>query len=57
MCGNHPTTVVPQPHILAFEGNFEDYIEDKIRRLGVEAVQPQRMKYKPLERCLGSLVF
>ncbi len=37
-------------HVEWFEGNYEDYIEDKIRRLGVEAVQPKRVKYKPLER-------
>jgi ATP-binding cassette ChvD family protein len=42
-------------HILAFEGdsrvfwfpgNFQDYEEDKKRRLGEEAVQPHRIKYK-----------
>ncbi|MEO0613118.1 MAG: energy-dependent translational throttle protein EttA [Pseudomonadota bacterium] len=37
-------------HVEWFEGNYEDYIEDKIKRLGVEAVQPKRVKYKPLER-------
>jgi len=37
-------------HVEWFEGNYENYIEDKIRRLGVEAVQPKRVKYKPLER-------
>ena len=37
-------------HVEWFEGNYEDYIEDKIRRLGVEAVVPKRVKYKPLER-------
>jgi len=42
-------------HILAFEGdsevfwfpgNFQDYEEDKKRRIGEEAVQPHRIKYK-----------
>ncbi|MEL6507927.1 MAG: energy-dependent translational throttle protein EttA, partial [Pseudomonadota bacterium] len=37
-------------HVEWFEGNYEDYIEDKIKRLGVEAVQPKRVKYTPLER-------
>ncbi|TAL15509.1 energy-dependent translational throttle protein EttA [bacterium] len=31
-----------------FEGNFQDYEEDKKRRLGVEADRPHRMKYKKL---------
>jgi sulfate-transporting ATPase len=46
-------------HILAFEGdstvtwfegNFADYEEDKKRRLGEDAVQPHRMRYRKLER-------
>jgi len=37
-------------HVEWFEGNYEDYIQDKIRRLGAEAVVPKRVKYKPLER-------
>jgi len=46
-------------HILAFEGdsqvtwfdgNFSDYEEDKHKRLGLEADQPHRIKYKPLTR-------
>ncbi len=46
-------------HILAFEGdsqvtwfegNYGEYEEDRIRRLGKEAVQPHRIKYKPLTR-------
>ncbi len=44
-------------HIMAFEGNssvvmiegnFQDYEEDKKRRLGSEATQPHRMRYKPI---------
>jgi len=46
-------------HILAFEGdstvtwfegNFADYEEDKKRRLGEEAVQPHRIRYRKLDR-------
>ncbi len=46
-------------HILAFEGdsgtfwfegNFADYEADRIKRIGAEAAQPHRIKYKPLTR-------
>ncbi|MCL5777969.1 energy-dependent translational throttle protein EttA [Limibaculum sp. FT325] len=46
-------------HILAFEGeakvewfegNFQAYEEDKIRRLGPDAVEPKRIKYKKFAR-------
>ncbi len=37
-------------HVEWFEGNFEDYEKDKIRRLGANAVNPKRMTYKPLTR-------
>ncbi|HEY4193130.1 MAG TPA: energy-dependent translational throttle protein EttA [Mesorhizobium sp.] len=37
-------------HVEWFEGNFEDYEQDKIRRLGSEAVNPHRMTYKRLTR-------
>jgi len=37
-------------HVEWFEGNFEAYEEDKKRRLGVESVQPSRVKYKRFER-------
>jgi energy-dependent translational throttle protein EttA len=33
-----------------FEGNYQDYEEDKKRRLGDDAVEPHRIKYKPLTR-------
>ena len=45
-------------HILAFEGdsnavwfegNFADYMLDKKRRLGDDAVNPKRIKYKRLQ--------
>lgn len=44
-------------HILAYEGdsqlqfvegNYQDYLEDRKRRLGNEADQPKRIRYKPL---------
>ena len=37
-------------HVEWFEGNFEDYEKDKIRRLGEEACRPHRVRYKKLER-------
>ncbi|EAU40659.1 ATP/GTP-binding site motif A (P-loop):ABC transporter:AAA ATPase [Fulvimarina pelagi HTCC2506] len=37
-------------HVEWFEGNFEDYEQDKIRRLGPEAVNPKRPTYKRLTR-------
>jgi energy-dependent translational throttle protein EttA len=33
-----------------FEGNYADYEADRHRRLGAEADQPHRIKYKPLVR-------
>ena len=37
-------------HVEWFEGNFEDYEKDKIRRLGADAVNPKRVTYKRLTR-------
>jgi ATPase subunit of ABC transporter with duplicated ATPase domains len=46
-------------HVLAFEGdsevrwwegNFTDYEADRKKRLGIDADQPQRLRYKPLVR-------
>ena len=37
-------------HVEWFEGNFEEYEADKKRRLGEQADQPHRVKYKPLVR-------
>ena len=37
-------------HVEWFEGNFEDYEEDKKRRLGDDAVEPHRIRYKKIER-------
>lgn len=36
--------------VVWFEGNYADYEADRKRRLGDEADQPHRLKYKPLER-------
>ncbi|MDA8297492.1 MAG: energy-dependent translational throttle protein EttA [Actinomycetota bacterium] len=33
-----------------FEGNFSDYEADRHKRLGIEADQPHRIRYKPLTR-------
>ena len=39
-----------EAHVEWFEGNFEDYEQDKIRRLGPESVNPKRVTYKRLTR-------
>ena len=36
--------------VVWFEGNYEDYEEDRKRRLGDDAMSPRRIKYKPLVR-------
>ncbi|OAN52226.1 energy-dependent translational throttle protein EttA [Paramagnetospirillum marisnigri] len=36
--------------VVWFEGNYQDYEADRKRRLGAEADQPHRIKYKPLKR-------
>ena len=37
-------------HVEWFEGNFQAYEEDKIRRLGPDSVEPKRVKYKKFTR-------
>ncbi|MBV1830588.1 energy-dependent translational throttle protein EttA [Komagataeibacter sp. AV436] len=37
-------------HVEWFEGNFQAYEEDKRRRLGPDATEPSRIKYRPIER-------
>lgn len=37
-------------HVEWFEGNFEEYEEDKQRRLGPDAMEPTRMKHKKFTR-------
>ncbi|MCX7645866.1 MAG: energy-dependent translational throttle protein EttA [Rhodobacteraceae bacterium] len=39
-----------EAHVEWFEGNFQAYEEDKIRRLGPDAVEPKRVKYKKFAR-------
>jgi len=36
--------------VIWFEGNYADYESDRRRRLGAEAEQPHRIRYKPLTR-------
>jgi ATP-binding cassette ChvD family protein len=36
--------------VVWFEGNYEDYEADRKRRLGQDADQPHRIKYKPLRK-------
>ena len=56
-----PRSLVPRPHRHAhprrskatrkcvfFEGNYQEYEEDKKRRLGEEGARPHRLRYKPL---------
>ena len=37
-------------HVEWFQGNFEDYEEDKKKRLGADALEPKRMKHKKFSR-------
>jgi ATP-binding cassette ChvD family protein len=37
-------------HVEWFEGNFQDYEADKMRRLGIDTVIPHRLKYKKFTR-------
>ncbi|MGA8919530.1 MAG: ATP-binding cassette domain-containing protein, partial [Pseudolabrys sp.] len=37
-------------HVEWFEGNFQDYEADKMRRLGTDSVIPHRLKYKKFSR-------
>ncbi len=37
-------------HVEWFEGNFEDYEEDKKKRLGLDAMEPKRIKFKKFSR-------
>ena len=37
-------------HVEWFEGNFEAYEEDKVRRLGPDSIEPKRVKYKKFTR-------
>jgi len=37
-------------HVEWFEGNFQDYEKDKMRRLGEDSVMPRRIQYKKFSR-------
>jgi ATP-binding cassette ChvD family protein len=37
-------------HVEWFEGNFQDYEKDKVRRLGDDSIMPKRIKYKKFSR-------
>ena len=37
-------------HVEWFEGNFQDYEKDKMRRLGQDSIIPHRLKYKKFSR-------
>jgi energy-dependent translational throttle protein EttA len=39
-----------ESRVVFFEGNYQDYEADKKKRLGAEALQPTRIRYKPLVR-------
>src|SRR6187399_2645872 len=39
-----------ESHVEWFEGNFQDYEEDKMRRLGTDSTIPHRIKYKKFSR-------
>ncbi len=39
-----------ESHVEWFEGNFQDYENDKMRRLGTDSIIPQRIKYKKFTR-------
>ncbi|MCF3973807.1 energy-dependent translational throttle protein EttA [Paracoccus salsus] len=39
-----------EAHVEWFEGNFEAYEEDKVRRLGPDSIEPKRVKYKKFTR-------
>ena len=37
-------------HVEWFEGNYQDYEADKVRRLGSDAAQPHQIRFKPIAR-------
>jgi ATP-binding cassette ChvD family protein len=39
-----------ESHVEWFEGNFQDYEKDKMRRLGQDSIIPHRLKYKKFSR-------
>ncbi len=46
----HILSFEDESHVEWFEGNFQDYEVDKMRRLGTDSVIPHRLKYKKFSR-------
>jgi ATP-binding cassette ChvD family protein len=46
----HILSFEDESHVEWFEGNFQDYEQDKMRRLGTDSVIPHRLKYKKFSR-------
>src|SRR3569623_1565076 len=46
----HMLAIEGDSHVEWFEGNYQDYEADKKRRLGIDAAQPHRLKYKRFAR-------
>jgi len=46
----HVVAFEDEGNVVWFEGNFSDYEADRKKRLGTDADQPHRLKYKPLVR-------
>jgi energy-dependent translational throttle protein EttA len=49
----HILAVEGDSEAIWFEGSFSEYEEDLVRRKGEEALNPTRIKYKPLQRRTG----
>ncbi len=49
-CATHILAFEGESHVEWFEGNFESYEADKKRRLGADALDPKRIRFKPLAR-------
>ncbi len=49
--GSRTTSACCRPsRVILVEGGYQDYEDDKKKRLGAEALQPRRIRYKPLVR-------
>ena len=46
----HILSFEDESEVVFFEGNFQEYEEDKKKRLGEDSLVPKRIKYKPLTR-------
>ena len=46
----HMLSFEDESHVEWFEGNFQDYEADKMRRLGQDSIIPHRLKYKKFTR-------